>query len=789
MRKLIAGLLLLLPVCVLAQGPTPEEALEKFSKYPQEKIYLHFDKGNYLAGETARFKAYIFSGGTLSRISTNLYIECLDRNKRLLYNNLLPVASGIAEGSLAFPKTFPEDVYYVRAYTSWMLNFSETFHFVQPLNIYNPASLTRLVQSPVAWEASAHPEGGTLLANTECEVAVRLHATGLLPQKWSGYLFEGADSATRLSEFTSLNEEIASFRFQPLPGKQYSVRLTDENHTTRVVALPPVAAQGFALQAGKLREGIAFRLAAKGIGGNLSNCKLVAQQEGQVLYSALIKSPKEEVNGIIPLDSATRGLVHLTLFDASGKAACERLCFIEALPNAVPSLQLQQTSGAKRGLNEWKVALDTANLDSYSLEVLNASTPVAEEGRSLFTTLWLGDLATVPYKGDWYFHSSDPYAFKALDDLLITEKWARFRWDELLKDPTPKPTYLPDYFLSYEGVAKRNKKPLVNKEVNMLFQLKDSSKILINVKTDSIGRFRLRNLIFRDTAKVYFQANTQKANATNIDIDFRRLETIVPLAGSLPPARFASVKRSAGDSIPAWVKEYHNNQKNKETADERYKMLEAVSVKGTRRDATERLNRQLSTGMFQSIDETLFDFVNNENDAIGYGSIFDWLQGRVAGLTFQSMEGDLVPYIRNARARIFRDEFEIAPSEVGTIPTSEIAMVKVLKNGFSTGGPSIAIYTLRAGITPRTTVASLPSNTLAGYPKVDKFQELNPSELYDKSRVDTRSVLYWNTRVKPENGTETIKFYNNDISNRVRMIILGFTGDGRPVYLNKEITL
>src|SRR5688572_5398063 len=106
MKKLIASLLFVFPFCLCAQNISPEEALEKFSRYPQERIHVHFDKGDYLAGETIRFKAYIFSGSALSRISTNLYIECLDRNKQLLYNNLLPIATGIAEGSFTIPKSF-----------------------------------------------------------------------------------------------------------------------------------------------------------------------------------------------------------------------------------------------------------------------------------------------------------------------------------------------------------------------------------------------------------------------------------------------------------------------------------------------------------------------------------------------------------------------------------------------------------------------------------------------------------------------------------------------------------
>ena len=54
--------------------------------------------------------------------------------------------------------------------------------------------------------------------------------------------------------------------------------------------------------------------------------------------------------------------------------------------------------------------------------------------------------------------------------------------------------------------------------------------------------------------------------------------------------------------------------------------------------------------MFRSMNEQVFDLVNENQDAQGSQNILQWLQGRVAGLTFQmDSSGNYVPYMRGER--------------------------------------------------------------------------------------------------------------------------------------------
>ncbi|MEG0187081.1 MAG: hypothetical protein RR668_00265, partial [Algoriella sp.] len=112
--------------------------------YAQEKIYILFNKEDYIAGENIWFKAFVFDGYKQSNISTNLFVELYDKNKTLLDKKLLPILKGQSDGSFFLKENLQEDVYYIRAYTTYMTNFPEEFQYIKPILIYNPTSKLKL---------------------------------------------------------------------------------------------------------------------------------------------------------------------------------------------------------------------------------------------------------------------------------------------------------------------------------------------------------------------------------------------------------------------------------------------------------------------------------------------------------------------------------------------------------------------------------------------------------------------------------------------------------------------
>ncbi len=108
-------------------------------EYPSEKVYLHFDKPYYALGDTIWFKGYVATGQDLpSDLSKVLYVDVISESDSLIRSMKLPVVNTSAYGSLTLdPSIYKSGNYRIRAYTYWMLNFSEEYFFTKNVKVGN----------------------------------------------------------------------------------------------------------------------------------------------------------------------------------------------------------------------------------------------------------------------------------------------------------------------------------------------------------------------------------------------------------------------------------------------------------------------------------------------------------------------------------------------------------------------------------------------------------------------------------------------------------------------------
>jgi hypothetical protein len=117
----------------------------------------------------------------------------------------------------------------------------------------------------------------------------------------------------------------------------------------------------------------------------------------------------------------------------------------------------------------------------------------------------------------------------------------------------------------------------------------------------------------------------------------------------------------------------------------------------------EKLNNEYCTGLFKAYDGTIIDLLDNNESALSYLNILNWLDGRVAGLQiYYTWDRIPVPFIRNTRASIFVDEIPVSPQFLNDLPIADIAMIKIIKGPFAGdvgngSGGVIAIYTVKEG--------------------------------------------------------------------------------------------
>ncbi|SDR05260.1 hypothetical protein SAMN05421664_3304 [Chryseobacterium soldanellicola] len=760
-----------------------EQALKTFEeKYPQEKIHLLFNKNNFVAGENLWFKSFVFEGYNPSTISTSLFIELYDSNKKQISKKIIPLLNGEGSGSIALPASLKEDIYYIRAYTTWMANFSEDFQLVKPIAIYNPSSPQKLIiDNTSMWNAAAYPEGGTFIDGISTKFAVRLQSKGVLPSNWNGSVVDIENPGINITTFKGLDQNVGSFSMIPKAGKKYQLIIQDDKAQKQNIDLPEVAGSGISMQVTSNPDNIKYTLKYKNLPESASY-KVLGTINNQLVYKARINKIANETSYSIPNAQLINGILQLTVFDDKENVVAQRLSFVQPqlLQIKQPSLQNLSINNAPRGKNSFTITKDP-NYSDYTILVLDSNAESSEDEQNLLSSLWLtGDITSKIVNPSQYFIKNRNV--DALDALLISEKWKRFEWKSIMSGTYPIIKYNPVSYLSYKGKVNIKGQPAPNTDLNLLFDKGSGGTNFFQVKTDNNGFFVLNNLLFEDTMKFSYQLNSdQKELKNESSVFFQPNFEFIPYRKSLPMSQFKLADRTAQDPIPAEVSRSVSTINNQKFINEKVHMIEEVKIKGERKNSTKKLNSELSSALFRSANEEVFDFVNNPQ-AMGSTNVLQWLQGRVAGLQLQLKNGTYTPTLRGDNINLYLDEMQSDANQISGISISDIAMVKVIKGAFAGnfggGTGAIVIYTRRGG--GATTDTSKPSLlrqiSLTGYDKEDPFT----SPMYDEESFkgitnDTRTTLYWNPYLQVESDKSTnVEFFNNDDAKSYKVIIVGY---------------
>jgi len=256
--------------------------IEKFRfQFPQEKVHLHLDKPYYAIGDNIWFKAYVVDAekNELSTLSKILYVELINDKDSIKKSLKIPLGMGLTWGDFTLTDSLREGNYRIRAYTTWMRNFSEEYFFDKTITIGNSISNTVLTQ--VDYTYSKDPRGqkvsarinysdmaGKPLANKEVSYHVDLDFRSILKGK-------GITDAMG-------NIQVSFVNNQPFVLKSgrisTNIRLDDKNSANKNFPIKSTSNESvvqFFPESGDLINGISSRIGFKavssdGLGINVS---------------------------------------------------------------------------------------------------------------------------------------------------------------------------------------------------------------------------------------------------------------------------------------------------------------------------------------------------------------------------------------------------------------------------------------------------------------------------------------------------------------------------------------
>ncbi len=468
-----------------SQTDSKSDLTKQFQQYQQdafqEKVFVHVDRSFYLAGETIWFKVYDvdeYFNRPLS-LSGVAYVELLDKEQKPVLQASIGIKEGKGNGSFLLPSSLRSGNYILRAYTSWMKNFPPDFYFHQALTVINtlnqsPGNSLVPANSPNGTAASHRsaqdsaaaaqlsgmtiqffPEGGHLVSGLPSKLAFKAsngRGEGLFCR---GVIIDQKNDT--ISRFQSTRFGMGNFLFTPVKGDSYRalVEINDSPVTTK---LPAIYDQGYTMSLVDMDKDRLKIVVYSNLGmGNPGPGLLAAGNPAIYLFvhtRQLVKNVQAGflTNGqtIFYLDkkSLGEGLSHITLFNADKAPICERLYF-----NRPAQLSITATTAAAEPASasagyrtRQKVVVDLSTSDpsgspvqaDMSLSVFSLDSLQSIPKENILTYLLLtSELRGRVESPQYYFENNSEEASAALDNLLLTQGWTRFRWENVLQGKKP----------------------------------------------------------------------------------------------------------------------------------------------------------------------------------------------------------------------------------------------------------------------------------------------------------------------------------------------------------------
>ena len=779
---------------------------EKFhAAYPQEKIYLHFDRPFYFPGETIWYKAYYVNaaGNTPASLSNIMYTELLGDKGEVIIRQINKVGNGSANGEFLLPDSLPQGQYQVRAYTNWMRNFDQEFFFTKEILLFDPhieydntvadsteqAMLVEAVQEKI--DLQFFPEGGDLVSGLTSKVAFKamnlsgkgIHVQGDITDQHGNVIIP----------FESFHLGMGAFFLKPEKGKTYYANIIHENDKRIKYELPNVSDAGLVMAVDNTSAdviSIFIQANEAFLNDNIGEIFLMLQTAGKIYYTA-----NGDFNNIssltatIPKKDLPAGIAHLTLFNAEGNPECERLVFI----NPYHGLQVKIETDKKTYKPREKVFLDISVTDSkgnpvkgnFSLAVTDAGQLINLEKNSdnILTNLLLtSELKGIIEEPAYYFLKDNAHSETALDNLMLTQGWRRYLWKEMLNDKWPT--------INYEF-----EKDVFVRKGQVIFPPNDKIReTLTRVSYITLKKRKPSNCFTDDNGVFHFYTNAT-AGVESVffdvtDIGGQRKKFKILFENDLPRYQGAGRKEILFTNTD--IQNYLKKRRDRANIESAYNYF-AENNLDSKADPMMNDPGAGTNNYFETADYTIrLDEYNS------FPTMAEVFREIVTKVSLQYKKGE-------NKIRVYSDEYvknfdrqplflidaiptfnktfvlDLDPGDVETIGVIN-SNAKIRQYSFMGQYGVIAISTKRKAIT---------SDDIADN-YIIEFQGSNyPREFYspvygntletDRSKPDLRSLIYWNPILKTDSiGKAKVSFYNTDNITTVDIKIEGISQEGIP---------
>ncbi len=568
---------------------------------------------------------------------------------------------------------------------------------------------------------------------------------------------------------------MGNFMLTPQAGSAYTAicRIRDSVFSQ---ALPSVYDQGFVMSLSEKEEDKIQIIVSSNVRPNNSQVFLFVHANQLVRNIQASEVTDGKASFTLSKKSMDEGISGITLFNADRKPVCERLYYKKPERKMLLQSKTDQTIYTARK----KVTINLQSTDqlnqpvkadmSMSVFMIDSLQSIPAEN-ILNYLLLTSDLKGRIESPEYYFENNDAEAGKALDNLMLTQGWRRFRWEDILQDKTPLFEFLPEAegpIINGKVIDKKSGNAAQNKTAYLsipgrYFEFRSSVS-----RQDGTVRFNPTN--FYGQNEIIIQTNSQADSNYSVEI-------------ANPYSELFSSTTLPNVSLPErWKKllEFHSTNAQVENS-----------------YLVERKSRYL----IPEIKDTTAFFGNPDRKYF----LDEYTR-------FITMEEVMREYIIDVRVRkqsdkfyfrvmndLFNTYFEDGPmvlidgmpvfdvNRIMTFDPLKIKQIEIVAHKYNMGSlitDGIVSYRTYNGDLAGYDLD--PNAVVLQYEGLQQQREFYspayPQDAQPGNRIpDFRNVLQWSPEIKTgADGRKQVSFYTSDLAGKFAIIIQGITDDGLP---------
>ena len=514
---------------------------------------------------------------------------------------------------------------------------------------------------------------------------------------------------------------------------------------------------------------------------NNNTCYIFIETHGVIEHTGIVRLTRQESYYSVPVASLSKGISHITFFNATGYPVSERYVYISGKEKDMVSISAPD-SCAKREKIRADINLAGDLLTSGDSANLSVSVfPKTGTGGSDINNYFAFGTEFGPLPGNIAGKNPDEIPSSIIDTFLTTARSNWIDWNIILsgKYPaTPEPQEKGSYFLLGRLINTNTHQPVINKALILSNPGKNAT--FQYFVTDNNGRFRFEIPISEDEEDLVIQPwENEKGNAIEILSSFDVMHPVKSL-GSL----------TADKSIPQYLGQWSTNyQVNRiygmefsEASSKHISQLPDRTRFYGKPDIELILDNYIKLPVMSEVFFELLPGIKlKKHDALYEITIMD-------------------PFTRiwqKTNPVLFIDGVMI--NDAGAIAGLDpeiVDRIDVITGKYVVG--NLVFYGLINVITKSAdfSSATLPDQAVRiKYRAIDYELSFREPEFSDPDKgmnniPDFRNTLYWNPSVlKDKNGKYTVNFRASDLSGEYEINVQGLSSDGKPFSVKKTFRI